>query len=184
MVSDGQIVHRISTKGDIMTMVPSHLSVENILRALSADKSLVLFNTIALSNSESQILMSRLGLTRKQYYSRLSALTIAGLIKRRSRRYFLTSFGKIVYDAQLIIGKAVENHWKLAAIDSIESPGNSVGLSTEERSKIIEVLIKDPEIKKSVLKERHSEVTNNDPAMTCSNKIGNNRGVLPTYAYS
>src|SRR3989442_13012654 len=122
MVYNGQIVHRISAKGDIMTMVPNHLSVENILRALSAGKSLVLLNTIALSNSESEILMSRLGLTRKQYYSRLSALTKAGLIKRRSRRYFLTSFGKIVYDAQLIIVKALENHWKLAAIDSIESP--------------------------------------------------------------
>jgi hypothetical protein len=185
MVSNRQIVHRTSAKGDIRTMVPNHLSVENILRALSAGKSLVLLNTIALSNSESEILMSRPGLTRKQYYSRLSALTKAGLIKRRSRRYFLTSFGKIVYDAQLIIGKALENHWNLAAIDSIESPGNSFGLSTEERNKIIEVLINDPEIKESVLKERHSAVTNNDIAgRTCSNNNGNNRGELPTYAYS
>jgi DNA-binding HxlR family transcriptional regulator len=185
MVSNGQSVHRISAKGDIMTMVPNQLSVENILRALSAGKSLVLLSTIALSNPESEILMSRLGLTRKQYYSRLSALAKAGLIKRRNKRYFLTSFGKIVYDVQLIIGKALENHWKLAAIDSIESPGNNVGLSTEERNKIIEVLIKDPEIKESVLKERHPAVTNNDiAARTCNNNNGNNRGELPTFAYS
>lgn len=185
MVTNGQIVHRISAKGDIMTMVPNDLSVENILRVLSAGKSLVLLNTIALSNSESEILMSRLGLTRKQYYSRLSALVKTGLIKRRNRSYFLTSFGKIVYDAQLIIGKAVENHWKLAAIDSIESPGNSFGLSSEERSKIIEVLIKDPEVKESVLKERHPAATNNDIAVrTCSNNNGDNGGEIPTFAYS
>jgi hypothetical protein len=183
MVSNGQIVHRIPAQGDIMTMAPSHMSVENILRAISADKSLVLLNTIALSNSESETLMSRVGLTRKQYYSRMSALTATGLIKRQNKRHSLSSIGKIVCDAQLIIGKAVENHWKLAAIDSIGSLRKTGGLSTEDRKKIIEVLIKEPEIKESVSKERHLAVTNNDTARTCKDN-GDNRGALPRYAFS
>jgi hypothetical protein len=152
-MSKGQLPERISTKGDIGRPVRNHLSIENVLRALSADKSLVLFNTIALSSFDSDILISRLGFTRKQYYSRLSALVGAGLIKRRNRKYFLSSFGKIVYDAQLIIGQALQNYWRLVAIDSVELPDI-------ERKKIIQVLIENPEIRVSLLGGAHCEVMN------------------------
>ncbi|HMH09720.1 MAG TPA: hypothetical protein VK553_03365, partial [Candidatus Nitrosopolaris rasttigaisensis] len=80
------------------------VSVSDSLSAISNDKSLVLFNTIALASEDSSILISRLELTRKQYYARMSELTKAGLIRRRNGRYFLTSFGRIVYDAQELIG--------------------------------------------------------------------------------
>ena len=66
MVSDEQVFHRTSTDGDIIRMVSNRLSVESILQALSIDKSLVLFNTIALASFESDFLISRLGFTRKQ----------------------------------------------------------------------------------------------------------------------
>ncbi|MGB6671086.1 MAG: hypothetical protein WBE34_01500, partial [Candidatus Nitrosopolaris sp.] len=69
------------------------VSVSDSLSAISNDKSLVLFNTIALAIEDSSILISRLELTRKKYYSRMSELTKAGLIRRRSGKYFLTSFG-------------------------------------------------------------------------------------------
>ena len=36
-----------------------------------------------------------------------------------SRLHF-TSFGMIVYEAQLLIGRAVETFWKLKAIDCLE----------------------------------------------------------------
>jgi len=146
MDSKGQEVERISTKGEMVMPLSDHISIENVLRALSADKSLVLFNTIAL--------MSRLGFTRKQYYSRLSALIGAGLIRGRNKKHCLSSFGKIVYDAQLIIGKALQNYWKLVAIDSAELPDT-------ERKKIIEVLIENPEIRESLLGDAHCELVNN-----------------------
>ena len=72
------------------------VSVSDSLSAISNDKSLVLFNTIALASEDSSILISRLELTRKQYYSRIFELTKAGLIRRRNGKYFLTSFGRIV----------------------------------------------------------------------------------------
>jgi hypothetical protein len=50
------------------------MTVTDVLKAIAEDKSLVLFNAIALSNSDSDILTSTLHLTRKQYYTRLSAL--------------------------------------------------------------------------------------------------------------
>ena len=54
-------------------------TVTDILKTIADDKSLVLFNTIGLSNGDIDICLSALELTRKQYYSRLSALLKAGL---------------------------------------------------------------------------------------------------------
>ena len=61
----------------------------DILKAIADDKSLVLFNTIANAGGDSDILIRRLDLTRKQYYSRISALSKTGLISRKNRRYTL-----------------------------------------------------------------------------------------------
>src|SRR6266571_5837790 len=109
----------------------SSLSVSNILSAISNAKSLVLFNTVALEAGNSDILRTRLELTRKQYYSRMSEMTDAGLIIRKNGKYLLTSFGRVVYEAQMIIGRGIQNYWKLKAIDSIESPPNSPRLPAE-----------------------------------------------------
>jgi hypothetical protein len=133
------------------------VSVSDSLSAISNDKSLVLFNTIALASEDSSILISRLELTRKQYYSRMSELTKAGLIRRRNSRYFLTSFGRIVYDAQELIGNAIQYSLKLKAIDSIDTPEFPV----EERNKLIDTLINNNEIKE-ILVSRHRN--NNIPA--------------------
>ena len=105
---------------------------------LSVDKSLAFFETLAVGSSASDVLRSRLDLTRRQYYSRMSALLKAGLIKRQSGGYSLSSLGKIVYDVQVIIGKALEDYWKLAAIDSVQHLPE-IGLN-----KIIEVLVEKP----------------------------------------
>jgi predicted transcriptional regulator len=76
------------------------VSVSDTLSSISNDKSLVLFNTIGLAGGDSSILISRLNLTRKQYYSRMSGLINASLILRKNGKYFLTSFGQVVFEAQ------------------------------------------------------------------------------------
>src|SRR5262249_2827548 len=88
------------------------------------------------------------------YYSRMSALTNAVLISRSNGKYFLTSFGKVVYEAQLLIEKAKQNYWKLRAIDSIESSlvFNGHRLPVEERDRIIGTLMEgNDEIKQILL---------------------------------
>jgi predicted transcriptional regulator len=119
------------------------VSVSDTLSAISDDKSLVLFNTIALASGDTSILISRLNLTRKQYYSRLSDLINAGLVRRMNGKYFVTSFGKVVYKAQELIGMAAQYSSKLQAIDSVESPK----FPAAELSKIIDTLIDNSEIK-------------------------------------
>jgi hypothetical protein len=122
------------------------VSISDTLRAISDDKSLVLFNTIALASGDISILISGLNLTRKQYYSRLSDLINAGLVRRMNGKYFVTSFGKVVYKAQELIGMAVQHSSKLRAIDSVESP-NGVCFPPAELNKIIDTLISNSEIK-------------------------------------
>jgi hypothetical protein len=125
-------------------------SVANILSVIADDKSLILFNTIAIAGGDSDILITRLDVTRKQYYSRICALMKTGLISRKDRQYMLTSLGKIVYDVQLMIGRATNTIWKLKAIDSIETEHK---LPAEERNKIINTLIDNQDIIKILVKQ-------------------------------
>ena len=75
-------------------------TVVDVLKAIADDKSLALFNNIALSNGDSDLLISTLDLTRKQYYSRLSAFINAGIVKRKRGKYSLTTFGKVLHHVQ------------------------------------------------------------------------------------
>jgi hypothetical protein len=126
------------------------LSIASILKAIADDTSLVLFNTIAIAGGDSDILITRLGVTRKQFYSRMSDLQKTGLISRKNRQYVLTSLGLIVYDAQLTIGRATNTYWKLKAIDSLETEHK---LPADERNKIINTLIDNQDIVKILVKQ-------------------------------
>ncbi len=126
------------------------VSIANILKAIADDKSLILFNTIAIAGGDSDILITRLGVTRKQFYSRVSALQKTGLISRKNRQYVLTSLGLIVYDSQLMIGKATNAYWKLKAIDSLEIEHR---LPADERNKIINTLVDNQDIIKILVKQ-------------------------------
>jgi len=123
------------------------VSVSDVLSVISNDKALGLFNIIALAGGDSNILISRLNLTRKQYYSRILDLTNAGLINRKNGKYFLTSFGKVVYEAHVLIGKAVQQIPKLKAIDSIES----AEFPNSELIKVIDTLITNDNIKQILI---------------------------------
>jgi hypothetical protein len=139
------------------------LSISETLKAISDDKSLALFNTVALASGNTDTLRTRLKLTRRQYYSRLSDLVKGGLIARNSRKYFLTSFGKVVYEAQTIIGKGVEAYWKLKAIDSFETSFGSALLPAQEHSRIIDTLMEgNNEIKEILLKDMRNTKQDED----------------------
>jgi hypothetical protein len=108
---------------------------------MSDDKSLFIFNTIFLARGEnSETLRTQLKLTKKQYYSRISRLIKVGLVKRQKGNYFVTAFGKVVYNAQKLVGTAVKSYWRLRAIDSLGVANNNT-TSKEERSKIIVLMI-------------------------------------------
>lgn len=125
------------------------VSVVEILEAISDVKSLKLFNTIATKGGNSEDLSVQLKLSRKEYYSRMSRLMKTGMVKRKNGKHFLTAFGKIVYDAQITVKKAVESYWKLKAIDSIDL---SDEITVKERDKLIYTLLDDVEIREILSK--------------------------------
>jgi len=118
----------------------------DVLKTISDVKSLVLSNAIALSDSDSDILISTLHLTRKQYYARLSVLLKTDLVKREMSKYSLTTLGMILYHVQEIIGKAFNQYWNLKAIDSINITCNGQ-LPEDQFHRIIDTLITNQEIK-------------------------------------
>ena len=127
-------------------------SVSDVLKKISDDKALTLFNSIAVSNGDRYLPLKEMNLSTKQYYSRISGLVNAGLIKRHKGMFFLTLLGKVVYDTQMTIGKALTYYWKLKAIESVEMSSN-VRLPNEERTQLINALIDDHLIKDILIKE-------------------------------
>ena len=119
-------------------------TADKVLTAISDKESLELFRFIAADNEDSDGLRTKTNLTRKQYYSRLSRMTKAGLVKRKKGKHSLTAFGKVIYDAQTIVERAVNNYWRLKAIDSLEI---SSDLPEEERIKLIDSLLDNNHIK-------------------------------------
>src|SRR2546425_8274602 len=129
------------------------VSETQVLNALSNDKSLALFDAIALEAGDSENIMNRSKLTSKQYYLRISALVKSGLVEKRNGKYYLTSFGEVALEARKLIGSGIKDYWKLKAINSI-----GLELPQQERNQIIESLIDKKEIKEILLKRAHDLV--------------------------
>ena len=154
------------------------ICIAGILKALSDDKSLVLFNMVAFTLAlNTAVVMNRLGLTRKQYYLRMNRLINAGLVMRKSSKYFLTSIGKVVYESHMLIGHAIENYWMLRAIDSIETSPPNHDISAEERKRIIDTLIESDNIKNILL--NHNIPSGQDDKISNEPTISN-IGAIPT----
>ena len=127
------------------------ISPVDVLSAIADDNSLLLFGVIACSDSEvnTDTLIARLHITKKQYYSRIGKLTRSKLVNRTSGSYFPTSLGKIVYETQTIIGKAIADYWKLKAFDGLEN-SDSDQMPKEEYDKVVDALIDNDMIKKGL----------------------------------
>ena len=127
------------------------ISINDVANIISDDKTIRLLKIIAFECCSSELLINKTKLTPKQYYSRVSMLTRAGLIRKISGRYSLTSFGKVIYYYEKGIESALENYWKLKANDTIEI---SSDLSSEERKKLIDSLIENNDIKEILFENK------------------------------
>jgi predicted transcriptional regulator len=134
------------------------VSIDDVFKSLSDHKTLVLFDTIAHSDSDMDSPISKLEFTKKQYYSRVHSLTNSGLITRQSGKYYLTSFGRIVSYYQSRIARALDKFWKLRALDSIaKESGNDLRLK-ELYPNLVRSLIEDVEIGEILLNIHNSSL--------------------------
>ena len=123
----------------------------DILSALSDDKALILFSTIALGKYyDYKTLMKNIGITERQYFSKLRRITSVGLVKRESGKYVVTTLGNIVYEAVSIVDKAMKHYWALTTIESFQ--GSYATVTIEDKSvltsMLIDELIDDDQLKK------------------------------------
>ena len=118
--------------------------VADVLKTISDSGSLELFRIVALTKPDTDMLISKTRLTRKQYYSKMSRLMKAGLIMRKKGKYILSAFGKIIYHTLVTMENAVSNYSKFKVIDSLEM---SKDVPAEERKTLIDSLIDNQEIK-------------------------------------
>jgi CheY-like chemotaxis protein len=124
-----------------------NITITDILKVLSNYESLLLFRAIAgeknVDETKGNILMKKLKLTPKQYYTARSSLISFGLVKSKNLKYSLTLLGNVFYYLQAIAEASLNNYWKLKAIESIQMNQ----YPNEDLKKLIEIIIDDKEIK-------------------------------------
>ena len=121
---------------------------EEIMKVVMNETTLKILNQIIDNNNNNNndkdgntLSITKIGLTRKQFYTKLNELTTRGLVKREKGKYYLTTFGKIVYDLtseyKNKLDSVIEDCWKFKALDLLDI---SDELTNDEKQKIIEHL--------------------------------------------
>ncbi len=125
----------------------STVSKLQVLKVISDQISIDIVTAISNNVTNSDNIMQILDITRKQYYSRCSSLSNIGLVSKQNGEMMLTSFGRLVYNAQLKISNAFTYSSQLRMIDAIKSHS---GLSEDEQKIIIDKLLDDSQLRNLV----------------------------------
>lgn len=145
---------------------PSESSLPVVLKALADPMSLFIFRCIATENLDSEVLFKRTRLTPKQYYSRISEIINAGLVNRKNKKHYLTSLGKVVDGLQMTAQKAIDNYWKLKAIDVLGD--------VPEKEQLIKQLIDDKDLNELLTRKSSFSATISEsfvPASTHDSRL-------------
>jgi predicted transcriptional regulator len=95
-----------------MNKNPRKVTMLDVLDALRDPDGRDLFNSIATVRRSNDTFDYTVKITPKQYYSRLSRLIKADMIKRKGEKYVLTPFGEVIYSVQLEFDEVVDEHLK------------------------------------------------------------------------
>jgi DNA-binding Lrp family transcriptional regulator len=118
-----------------------------VLDAISDEISFNIFKIIKDNAKDTQSITDELNISAKQCYDRIAKLLDTGLVKRKAGYYNITSFGRLIFQAQAKVAKAIENLWKLKMVDVIRSSD----VSKDEYTKLVDELIDDDELKDTIV---------------------------------
>ena len=118
-----------------------------MLEVISDQISIDIVTAISNNVTNPDNIIQILDLTRKQYYSRCSRLSNIGLVSKQNGKMRLSSFGRIVYNAQLKIANAFSHFSQLRMVDAIKSHS---GMSEDQQKIIIDKLLDDSQLKNLV----------------------------------
>lgn len=141
---------------------------EEILKMVTNENTLKILNQIIDNNNNNNnykdgntLSLSKIGLTRKQFYTKLNELITRGIIKREKGKYYLTTFGKIVYDLTFEymrkLDSVIEDCWKFKALDLLDI---SDEFTNDEKRKIMEQLFN--HINQNVMVQEKKKQKEND----------------------
>lgn len=141
---------------------------EEILKMVTNENTLKILNQIIDYNNNNDnykdgntLSLSKIGLTRKQFYTKLNELITRGIIKREKGKYYLTTFGKIVYDLTFEymrkLDSVIEDCWKFKALDLLDI---SDEFTNDEKRKIMEQLFN--HINQNVMVQEKKKQKEND----------------------
>ena len=79
----------------------------------------------------------------------MEQLSKQGLVARKNGKYYLTTMGKIIYELQNVVGIAVNDYWKLKAIDSLRIQDQ---LPEDQVAKLIDTLVENQGLRDIILR--------------------------------
>jgi hypothetical protein len=120
----------------------SMTTLVDILSLIAERKCSVIFRTIGELDVPAELQITKLNMTRKQFYSRISQLLRNDLIRKTHGKYELTLFGKVVFGIENKIQHSIDNYWKLKAIETLDE-----NLPELEKTSLINSIVDDPLIR-------------------------------------
>ena len=103
-----------------MKTLPLSISKLEVLQLISDQITIDILTSISNNVTDPRNLRQVLEISERQYYDRASQLMNMGLVRRKNGKVFLTSFGQIVYKAQVKIAIAFTHSSELRMIDAIK----------------------------------------------------------------
>jgi hypothetical protein len=107
-------------------------------------------NTIGV---DADIIADHVNLSPSRLYRLMLSLREKNMIEKKNQRYFITFFGRAVYNAKRLIQKGMDNYHKLKVIDLLEEQRQ---IPEPELIKIIDICIDDHQLKDILYARKNS----------------------------
>ena len=127
-----------------------------VLVILSDPKACQILERTYVANNdgvEGHVIANHANLSPSGFYRLTLSLREYNMIERKNQRYFITFFGRAVFNAKRLVQKAIDNYHKLHVIDTLEEQEQ---IPQTELNKLIEIFIDDHQLKDILINRMQS----------------------------
>ena len=127
-----------------------------VLDVLSDPKACQILERTYVANDdgvEGHVIANHANLSPSGFYRLTLSLREYNMIERKNQRYFITFFGRAVFNAKRLVQKAIDNYHKLHVIDTLEEEEQ---IPQTELNKLIEIFIDDHQLKDILINRKQS----------------------------
>ena len=127
-----------------------------VLEVLSDPKACQILERTYVANNdgvEGHVIANHANLSPSGFYRLTLSLREHNMIERKNQKYFITFFGRAVFNAKRLVQKAIDNYHKLHVIDTLEEQEQ---IPQTELNKLIEIFIDDHQLKDILINRKQS----------------------------